>query len=125
MIVDRGLVEEQLDEIIDPCSAANGTDLSIVEMGLVADIEVESSHVTVSLRLTSPFCMQIPYFIDEVEGQVGDLDGVSSVTLETDQGMEWHRGMMTDSAQALREERKTARIEELEDNPQGIVSVDQ
>ncbi|WP_159900294.1 metal-sulfur cluster assembly factor [Salinirussus salinus] len=114
MTVDRELVERRLDEVVDPCSAANGTDLGLVEMGLVADIEIESAHVTVSLRLTSPFCMQIPYFVDEVEGKVGGLDGVSSVTLETDQGMEWHQGMMADSARARREERKAARIEKLE-----------
>jgi metal-sulfur cluster biosynthetic enzyme len=114
MTVDRELVEQRLDEVVDPCSAANGTDLGLVEMGLVADIEIESTQVTVSLRLTSPFCMQIPYFIDEVEENVGELDGVSSVTLETDQGMEWHRGMMADSARARREERKAARLEKLE-----------
>jgi metal-sulfur cluster biosynthetic enzyme len=114
MTVDRELVERRLDEVVDPCSAANGTDLGLVEMGLVADIEIESAHVTVSLRLTSPFCMQIPYFVDEVEEKVGELDGVSSVTLETDQGTEWHQGMMADSARARREERKAARIETLE-----------
>ena len=114
MTVDRELVERRLDEVVDPCSAANGTDLGLVEMGLVADIEIESAHVTISLRLTSPFCMQIPYFVDEVEEKVGELDGVSSVTLETDQGTEWHQGMMADSARARREERKAARIETLE-----------
>jgi metal-sulfur cluster biosynthetic enzyme len=114
MTVDRELVEQRLDEVVDPCSAANGTDLGLVEMGLVADIEIESTQVNVSLRLTSPFCMQIPYFIDEVEEKVGELDGVSSVTLETDQGMEWHQGMMADSARARREERKAARLEKLE-----------
>ena len=115
MTVERAQIEARLDEIIDPCSAANGTDLGLVEMGLVADVEVESSHVTVSLRLTSPFCTQIPYFVDEIEERVGDLDGVSSVSLETDQGMEWHQGMMTDSARRQREERKAARMEQLEE----------
>lgn len=125
MTVETEEIEAQLNEIIDPCSAANGTDLSIVEMGLVADIEVDSSHVTVSLRLTSPFCMQIPFFIDEVEQRVGELEGVSSVALETDQGMEWHQGMMTESARARREERKAARMKQLEENPQDAVRVDQ
>lgn len=125
MTVERGQIEEQLDGIVDPCSAANGTDLSIIEMGLVEDIAVESSHVTVSLRLTSPFCTQIPYFVDEVEARVGDLDGVSSVTLETDQGMAWHQGMMTESARARREERKAARAATLQEPPRGLVSVDE
>lgn len=125
MTVERGRVEEQLDEVIDPCSAANGTDLSIVEMGLVDDVEIDASAVTVSLRLTSPFCMQIPYFIDEVEERVGNLDGVSSVTLETDQGREWHRGMMSESARARREERKAARAKKLERDSHGMARADQ
>lgn len=114
MTVDEGVVRERLDEVIDPCSAANGTHFSLVEMGLVDEVAVEAHEVRVSLRLTSPFCTQIPYFVDEVEEKVGELDGVSSVTLETDQGMEWHQGMMADSAQARRTERKAARIEQLE-----------
>ncbi len=124
MTVARGRVEEQLDEVIDPCSAANGTDLSILEMGLVDDVEVDGSAVTVSLRLTSPFCMQIPYFTEEVEETVGTLEGVSSVSLETDQGTEWHRGMMTESARVRREERKAARAAELEGDAHGTAQVD-
>jgi metal-sulfur cluster biosynthetic enzyme len=121
MTVDEELVRERLDEVIDPCSAANGTDLSLVEMGLVDEVEVEAHEVTVSLRLTSPFCTQIPYFIEEVDQKVGKLDGVSSVSLETDQGMEWHQGMMSESAQARREERIAARAEKLEARSDGTV----
>ena len=114
MTVEKGRIRDRLDDVIDPCSAANGTDLSLVEMGLVEEVEVEAHEVTVSLRLTSPFCTQIPYFIEEIEETVGELDGVSSVTLETDQGLEWHQGMMTESAQARREARKAALAEKLE-----------
>jgi len=125
MTVDKERVRDRLDDVIDPCSAANGTDLSLVEMGLVDDVEVAAHDVTVSLRLTSPFCTQIPYFIEEIEETVGELDGVSSVTLETDRGLEWHQGMMTESAQARREERKAARVEKLESNPPGVARADE
>ncbi len=121
MTVDEELIRDRLDEVVDPCSAANGTDLSLVEMGLVDEVEVESHEVTVSLRLTSPFCTQIPYFVEEVDQKIGGLDGVSSVSLETDQGMEWHQGMMTESAQARREERIAARAEKLEARSDGTV----
>lgn len=124
MTVDNARVESELDTIVDPCSAANGTNLSIVEMGLVADIDVDSSHVTVSLRLTSPFCMQIPYFVETIETRVGDLTGVSSVDLETDQGMEWHRGLMSESARDQLAERKAARLETLENSPSESLSAD-
>lgn len=102
------MVEEvrgRLDEIVDPCSAANGTDLSIVEMGLIADIDVVDGDVTVSMRLTSPFCMQRPYFVEEIADRVGDVDWVSSVELETDHGLEWTKEMMSDEASRKCEDR--------------------
>jgi len=51
-----------LDEIVDPCSAANGTNFSIVDMGLLDAIEVNGDTVTVRMHLTSPECMMIPLF---------------------------------------------------------------
>lgn len=104
-------VRSRLDAVVDPCSAANGTDLSVVDMGLVEDVEVDAGHVTVSLRLTSPMCTQIPYFVDEVDDAVGALPDVESVTLETDQGFEWHQDMMTDEARARRRDRQRALAE--------------
>jgi metal-sulfur cluster biosynthetic enzyme len=44
----------------------------------------------------------IPYFIREVEKQVGDLSGVDSVELETDHGLEWTGDTMSDEAKARR-----------------------
>jgi metal-sulfur cluster biosynthetic enzyme len=109
MSIAEGTVRDRLDEIIDPCSAANGTDLSIVEMGLLEDIDIDGSHVTVSMRLTSPFCMQLPYFVEEIEAEVGAIDEVSTVDLETDNGLDWHSEMMTENAQKQRREREAAR----------------
>lgn len=114
-------VRERLDEIVDPCSAANGTDLSIVDMGLLESVDVDGTHVTVSMRLTTPFCMQLPYFVEEVEGRVADLEWVESVELETDDGLQWHAEMMREEARRERQERKAARAEALaaDDSPVG------
>jgi metal-sulfur cluster biosynthetic enzyme len=117
-------IRERLDEVVDPCSAANGTDLSIIEMGLLDGIDVDEGHVTVSMRLTSPFCMQLPYFVEEVDERVGSIDGVTSVTLETDEGVDWHTGMMTEEARKRRRERKAAREAAYFDDPTEDVSAD-
>jgi len=118
-------IRERLDEVVDPCSAANGTDLSIIEMGLLDGIDVDEGHVTVSMRLTSPFCMQLPYFVEEVDDErVGSIDGVTSVTLETDEGVDWHTGMMTEEARKRRRERKAAREAAYFDDPTEDVSAD-
>ena len=101
-------VREALGEVVDPCSAATGSRLSVVEMGMVAGIEVEpgdgdGDRVRVDLRLTSPMCHMVPYFYEEIEERVGDLPGVASATLETDLGLEWHEGMISEAGSRKRQ----------------------
>jgi metal-sulfur cluster biosynthetic enzyme len=101
-------VREQLDEIVDPCSEARGTDISIVEMGLLKSIEVTDGSVHIDLRITSPSCMMVGYFIEQAQERVGSLEGVEEVTLSTDAGMDWREEMMADSALERREEHQQA-----------------
>ncbi|GAB7020660.1 metal-sulfur cluster assembly factor [Halostagnicola bangensis] len=96
-------VRESLREIVDPCSAATGSNLDIVEMGLVKSIDVSENHVHVSMRLTTLTCHMVPYFFEEVEGRVGDLAGIESVELETDGGFEWSEEMLSDTAKQKRQ----------------------
>lgn len=96
-------VHEALGEIVDPCSAANGSNLDIVEMGLVKDVSIEDSEVVVEMRLTTPACHMVPYFIDEAEERLGALPGVKSVEVETDDGMQWDTDMMSEEAKEKRQ----------------------
>lgn len=97
-------VEAALRAVVDPCSAANGSDLDVVEMGLVDDIQVADGHVTVDLLLTTPACDMIAYFHEAIETHVGDLEGIETVDVRTDNGFEWTETMMTDAAKRRREE---------------------
>jgi metal-sulfur cluster biosynthetic enzyme len=103
-------VVASLTEVIDPCSAATGVPLSIVDMGLVRHVSIEGGEVRVELRLTTPLCHQVPYFIMEIERLVGALDGVRSVTCDHDVGIEWHPGLMSPAASG----RLAAGLRELE-----------
>nr|WP_284732056.1 iron-sulfur cluster assembly protein [Halorientalis regularis] len=105
-------VREQLDDIVDPCSEARGTDISIVEMGLLKSIEVSEGHVHIELRITSPSCMMVGYFIEQAEERVGSLDGVEEVTLSTDAGMDWREEMMSDEALQRRHEHQQSLAEQ-------------
>lgn len=96
-------VRDELREIVDPCTAATGSNLDVVEMGLVDAIEVADGEVRVAFRLTTPACHMVPYFIEEIESRVEPLDGVASVTVDTDNGMEWTPDMMTDAARERRQ----------------------
>jgi metal-sulfur cluster biosynthetic enzyme len=104
-------VRARLDEIVDPCSAAKGTDLSIVEMGLVEGIEVSDGAVTVHMRLTSPGCTMVPWFHREIDERLEGLSGVESVAVETDSGFAWVPEMMTEEARRAREKHR-AELEE-------------
>lgn len=104
MSINKDKIFEQLDEIIDPCSAANGTHLSVVDMGLIEGIDIQNQKVVIKMLLTSPMCTQIPYFIEEVRNNIGTLEEVDNVRLKTDQGFQWHEGLMNDKARERRKE---------------------
>lgn len=96
-------VREALREVIDPCSAAAGSNLDIVEMGLVKSIEVSDGHVDIEMRLTTPVCHMVAYFIDEISTHVGSLSDIDSVNLETDDGCEWTEAMLSEEAEEKRQ----------------------
>lgn len=102
--VSEADVRAELDEIIDPCSASRGTDHSILEMGLLDSIEIDGEDVTINMRLTSPACFMVPYFIRKTEERVGSLDGVDSIELTTDSGLNWSPDMMSAEAKQRRED---------------------
>lgn len=106
-------VRDRLEAVVDPCSAAQGYHFSVVEMGLVDDVTVESGHVTVSLRLTSPTCMMVDRFVAQIDEEVGSLPAVESVGVETDDGLSWAPSMMSDAAREKRRERLDGRADEV------------
>lgn len=96
-------VRDALRDVVDPCSAATGSALDIVELGLVRSIEVEAGRVAVEIRLTTPACHMVPYFVTEVRSRVRSLDGVEAVAVGTDAGVEWTAEMMSAAAARKRE----------------------
>jgi metal-sulfur cluster biosynthetic enzyme len=99
-------LRERLRGVVDPCSAAAGGDLDVVEMGLIESVTVDEGAVTVSMRLTSPGCMMVEYFARRIDEVLGPVDGVESVALETDAGFDWHRGLMEERAREQRAARR-------------------
>lgn len=91
-------VQRVLHGIVDPCSAATGVPLSVLDMGLLRGVKISGDTVTVDLRLTTPLCHQAPYFVMEVERRVGALPDVATVECRTDIGMGWEPSMMSRAA---------------------------
>lgn len=102
-MITADAVRESLREIDDPCSAATGSNLDIVEMGLVKSVEITDERVAVGIRLTTPACHMIPFFITEVRRRVGSLPGVTAVEVDIDDGTEWTEEMMTAEATRRRQ----------------------
>ena len=99
----RALITAELDEIKDPCSIAAGTPFGLEQMGLVDEVIIsELGEVHVKLRLTSPFCHMIGYFKVETQRRLLALPGVSHVTLEADNGLDWSPARISVDAKARR-----------------------
>lgn len=108
-------VRDALEEVIDPCSAAQGYGFSVVEMGLLDRVDIEDGHVTVHLLLTTPTCMMVDRFVKQIDDHVAPLDGVESVELETDDGLSWRPSMMTESAREQRAGRVGSAVQGVEE----------
>lgn len=103
-MTDEDAVRDALREVVDPCSAATGSNLNIVEMGLLKSVSIDDGHVDVEMRLTTPVCHMVAYFHEEIDDRVGELAGIESVEVETDNGFEWSEEMLTPEAKRRRQE---------------------
>jgi metal-sulfur cluster biosynthetic enzyme len=55
--------------------------LNIVDLGLVYDVRVDGTAVTVDMSLTSPGCPSGPEIMTEAEQELRAMPGVSDVTI--------------------------------------------
>jgi len=98
-------IQAVLDEIKDPCSVASGLAFGLNEMGLVENVEVTSlGRAIVRLRLTAPFCHMIGFFKTEATRLALAFDGITSVELEADNGLDWSPSRMSPAARMRREQ---------------------
>jgi metal-sulfur cluster biosynthetic enzyme len=109
-LVSEDVVLACLNTIGDPCSAAHGQAMGIVDMGLIESLAIDpTGHVEIQLRLTSPCCGMVGYFIEEAKKRVGGLAGVAGVAVEADHGLDWSPSMMSEDARR----RRRARLRDL------------
>lgn len=106
MSVAREDVRHALRDIHDPCSVASGVALGLDEMGLIKDIDVDpDGNVEVSIRLTSPTCVMVGFFTDEIVRAATRVDGVQSVSVVFDAGLDWEPSLMSAEVRAKRARR--------------------
>jgi metal-sulfur cluster biosynthetic enzyme len=86
-------VREALENVIDP-----ELGLDFVELGLVYDILIDGSEVTVKFTLTTPGCPIGPQVSEQMIEFVGDLPGVTKVTPELVFTPAWTPDLMSEDA---------------------------
>ncbi len=76
-VVNEELVREALKNVFDP-----ELRLSIVDLGLVYDVDVADGTVKIVYTLTTPACPLGPVIDEQIQDVLGDLPGVNEVVSE-------------------------------------------
>lgn len=73
-VLNEELVREQLKEVFDP-----ELRMSIMELGLVYDVDIDDGKVKITYTLTTPACPLGPVIEGQIQEMVTDLPGVKDV----------------------------------------------
>jgi metal-sulfur cluster biosynthetic enzyme len=73
-MISEQLVREALKEVYDP-----ELQYSVVDLGLIYDVQVNDGNVHVLMTLTSPGCPVAPMIIDQIQESVGVIPGAKDV----------------------------------------------
>jgi metal-sulfur cluster biosynthetic enzyme len=93
-------IEQALGEIGDPCMCLAGKDLSIIDMGLINEVELDGSAVRVSMTLTDPNCFFEYKISNAVIESLKKLDGVSDVKVAIESFPIWDNDRLSDRAKS-------------------------
>jgi len=90
-------VRRALEHAYDPCSQAWQRPLSLVDLGLVREVDVDGDGTArVVLGLTAPYCMAVATLMQAVEHRAGEVPGVTGVVVDVDAAAPWSPALMTD-----------------------------
>lgn len=104
-------IDEALDAVYDPCSVAVRAPISVSNMGLVREREVDDDgHVQIRMCVTGPSCMLVGSMVKGIEERVAALPGVASVNVSIDADYMWtEEDMRPDGRQVLADARAESR----------------
>lgn len=87
-----------LDAVVDPCSVAAGTPLSLAEMGLLREVREHDGDVLIRFSVTGPGCTYFGAMGAALHAAAAAVPGVRSVHVELDAGLTWHPGLLAPQA---------------------------
>jgi metal-sulfur cluster biosynthetic enzyme len=106
--VDIDRLWTALSNVMDPCSFAFGSPISIVSLGLIEALEISGAKVTLRLLLTMPACMMFGDIASQVKAALLVIDGVDEVDVKLENGFEWSESRISADAQKDMAERRDA-----------------
>jgi metal-sulfur cluster biosynthetic enzyme len=112
----RSEIYQTLATVHDTCSVFNGTNLDIVEMGLVHDVEKDGGTVRVHLLLTDPMCVYLFEMRSQIVAALKALPGIKAVEVEPVAGKLWWPERMSPAARDRLTRLRKARRERLGDS---------
>jgi metal-sulfur cluster biosynthetic enzyme len=93
---NRASLIEALRDVHDPCCADRG--ISVVDMGVVEEVNVEGSHVRVDLVLTSGWCPFVANMSSAIPDRLRRVRGVESVDVRVVWDPVWTMERLSPSA---------------------------
>jgi metal-sulfur cluster biosynthetic enzyme len=109
----RSEIYRALATVHDTCSVFNGTNLDIVEMGLVHEVEQDGGTIRVRLLLTDPMCLYLFEMRAQIMAVLEPLPGVEAVEVEPVAGKLWWPERMSPAARDRLARLRAARRERL------------
>jgi metal-sulfur cluster biosynthetic enzyme len=99
-MAQRDEVMTALRDCYDPCCRDRG--ISVVDMGLIHDVQIEESNVQIGILLTTGWCPFVASLYQMIEERVKQCEGVKSVKVEVLWDPVWTMDRLSESArQAL------------------------
>ena len=92
--IDPEHIWHALRSVYDPEIPVN-----IADLGLIYEVAVNTTTVSIKMTLTAPGCGMGPVLIEEVKDRVIQAPGVNSVEVELVLDPPWSRDMMSEAAQ--------------------------
>jgi metal-sulfur cluster biosynthetic enzyme len=87
-------------EVLDILNMTSDPEIGIglVDLGLIAQCEIEEDYVRIALRTTTTRCPFQPFIMMEAHKKVQQMSGVRGVEIQITHDSPWHPGLMSDTA---------------------------
>ena len=94
--LERDDVIEALRDVYDPEIPVN-----IVDLGLVYDVDINSTNIDVKMTLTFAGCGMGPYIAQQAEWRLAEIEGVEAINVELVFEPQWTTDMITEEGKRL------------------------